>query len=86
VPLHAASAIPLGKAGQGSPRDLAQVDGLEIQFGAGDPCELQEVVDQLSHVLRGASDPPQMFLAVRAQPVAAIFEQCLTETVDAAQR
>ena len=66
--------------------DRRQVQGAAHQFAARDPRQIEQVVDQLRHLLGRFPDIAQVLLARVVELVGIVLQQRLAETVDAAQR
>src|SRR5713226_10052427 len=67
-------------------RDAAQVHRLAAHLRAGDPRELEQVVDQHPHSLRGRAHPLQGISPRVVQPLRVVLQHHLAEAIDAAKR
>lgn len=64
----------------------AEVERLTPQFGACEPREIEQSVDELAHPLRGGPDPPERVASGVVESIAVVFLDALTESVDGPQR
>src|SRR5688572_704766 len=74
LPFDEAVLVRVSELHKGALCHRAQIDSLETQVCAGHPCKFEQVVDQLTHVLSGATNATQMFLTVSGESFARIFE------------
>ena len=83
---HLALRVCLLQLGDDRCDQCAEVHRLAAQLATGQARQLEQIVNQMRHTLAGRTHALQMLAPVVLQPIAIVFEQHLTEAVDAAQR
>src|SRR5882762_7553162 len=82
---HRAAGLALLQLAHHLSRDLGKVHRPALERPAGYARELEQILDQLGHVLRRGADPRQVALCVTGKVLGKIVEQGLAEPVDRAQ-
>jgi hypothetical protein len=65
--------------------DAREIDPFSTQLGAAHAREREQIVDQVGHSLRGGAHASEVALPLRVELVGVVFEDGLTEAVDAPQ-
>jgi len=66
--------------------DAAQIEFLAVKFGFRHAGQVEQVINQVSHVLRRPPNPCQIIFPLAIEPISVIFQQSAAEAVNAPKR
>src|SRR5271163_1930282 len=75
-----------GELREDGARNQGEVRPAADELGTPDAGEIQQIVDQLAHALRGTANSGEVLAPLRINTPGVVFEEDQAESVDAAER